>query len=99
MRRSVFVAALVFAAAPLAAQEQATVTQPAAAPAVEAAAPAAPVQEEPRQPRLHVSTEQIDAQLRAEPAETRGREMNQRDFLYTVAAVALGVLIALLLID
>jgi hypothetical protein len=99
MRRSVFVAALVFAAAPLAAQEQASATDPAGTPVIEAAAPAPAVQEEPRQPRLHVSTEQIDAQLRAEPREARSSEMNQRDFLYTVAAVALGVLIALLLID
>lgn len=95
MRRTIVLVALMFAAAPLAAQQQATA--PEATPAVETAAPQAAPAAESKTPTLHVSRDQIDAQLQAEPKANRAAM--DTSFWYTVAAVALGVIIALLLID
>jgi hypothetical protein len=100
MRRNLVIAALVMIAAPAAAQEQAAALAPVLAAATQApvAAPAAESEvASTRTPTLQVTREQIDARLQAD--RYQGREMTQRDFLYTAAAVALGVIVALLLLD
>lgn len=108
MRRSLVLAALLLAA-PLGAQEPAGADQPDPAPAAQSvqAAPAAapapasdqPEAAEPRRPSLHVSAEQIDAQLQADARESDRQQIGSQSFWYLVAAIALGVLIAIVITD
>jgi hypothetical protein len=98
MRALLVLAAVACIALPASAQQQesAADTKPVAtAPTVAAPAQTA---EAPAAPTLLVSREQIDAQLKAEPAVAGERQMNS-SFWYTAAAVALGVIVALLLLD
>jgi hypothetical protein len=96
MRRYAVLAALVLAAAPVAAQQKQSLQEPlpTAAPVVQAETPA-----EPRTPTLNVSREQIDAQLKVDQVEQGSSQMNQRDFLYLVAAIAIGIIIAAVVLD
>jgi hypothetical protein len=94
MRRYAVLAALVLAAAPAAAQQKQALQEPLpVTPAPQIEAPAAPVA-----PTLTVTREQIDAQLRAED-QVNQAQMNQRDFLYLVAAIAIGIIIAAVVLD
>lgn len=81
--------ALVLAASPAAAQQSgpsAPVDPPVAA--MERTAPAA-------QPSLFPTTEQVRAQVSAnEETHANRKAMGQNDFLYLVAAIAVGVIIA-----
>jgi hypothetical protein len=97
MRFYTVLAALMIAAAPAAAQQkQALQSDVASAPTTEQVTPAEP-KTESQAPSLYVSRDQIDAQLRAQ--QKTNSQMGQHDFLYVVAAVALGVIIAALLLD
>jgi hypothetical protein len=96
MRRFVLFAGLILAAGPLAAQEQAVEAEPTPAAAVQVA-PEAAAPAESRAPTLHVSRQQIDAQLKADAGERRAALPD--NFVYTAAAVALGVIIAILILN
>ena len=50
-------------------------------------------------PSLFVSREEIQARVAAAEAEREGAQIGSQSFWYLVAAVALGVLIAILLAD
>jgi hypothetical protein len=102
MRRTIWTAVVlaVCCVAPAAAQQvekspfapaAPTVSVPAAAPAE-----AAPAE---RAPSLEVSTKQIDAAVRADIAQERKDPMGSRGWWTTVAAVVVGVVIAILLLD
>lgn len=92
----VLAAAALLAAAPAAAQQA-----PASDQAVieQVAAPQENTQQAPA-PSLFVSREEIQQRVAAMEAERNGEsaQMNQ-SFWYLVAAIALGVLVALLLVD
>jgi len=93
MRHYMVLAALVLAAAsPAAAQQRqsAPLQEPAPVAAV------APAKEEAQTPTLYVSRAQIDAQLEA---TRRPNAMGEHDFLYIAAAVAVGVIVAALLLN
>jgi hypothetical protein len=99
MRRYALLAALVLAAAPAAAQQkQALQVEPDATPAV-ATVTTAPAESrtEPRTPTLYVSREQIDARLTEEALPSS--QMTQRDFFYLAGAIALGIIVAALLLN
>jgi hypothetical protein len=100
MRRLLLVLALSLAAAPLCSQEQQTAPQPADAAAVVAApeAPAAEVKE-PVRPSLRVTPEQIDAQLRQDAPAAERTQVGSKSWWYLVAAIAVGTIVALLLLD
>ncbi len=102
MRRlATVLAALALSSVPLAAQEGATAqAAPTPAPAVEA-----PAQAERPAPSLAVSTEKIREDIR-QADEKRGqadvaaeRRMTSRDMLFLAGAVALGIIVAALLLD
>ena len=105
MRRFLVVLTLLLVAAPLSSQERQTASQPdlapAAAPAPVPATPEAPPAEarEATRPSLHVSTEQVDAQLRQDAAAAEDRQVGSKSWWYLVAAIALGVIVALLILD
>jgi uncharacterized lipoprotein YajG len=87
----VLAAALALAAAPAAAQESrsdAPVVQQQSA--VASTAPA---------PSIFVSQDEIRQRVAASEAEREGAQVGSQSWWYTVAAVAVGVIIALLLID
>jgi len=92
------VAALVLCAAPAAAQQSAAV-------APEPAAPAAPVQAEkqqaPRAPALYPTTDEVRQQVRANEERLGHQQapLGSKDWWYLVAAVAIGVIIAVLLVS
>ena len=96
-------AALVLCAAPVYAQQGA---EPAAAAeqsdVVKAAAPAPAAQpaeqNETRTPTLAVSRDEIRARIAADEPQA-SEQMGGQGFWWTVAAVAIGVIVALLLID
>jgi hypothetical protein len=96
MRRYAVLAALVLAAAPAAAQQKQSLQEPlpTAAPVAQTESPAVP-----RSPTLSVSREQIDAQLKVDPAQRASSQMTQRDFLYLVAAIAIGIIVAAVVLD
>lgn len=82
-----FAAALVLAATPAAAQQS-----PAAA---QQSAVAGPVEA----PLLFVSPDEIRQRVAASEAEREGGQIGSTSWWYTVLAVALGVVIAMLLLD
>lgn len=87
----VFAAALALAATPAAAQEAASpiaAMQPQSA--VASTAPA---------PSIFVSQDEIRQRVAAAEAEREGAQIGSTSWWYTVLAVALGVLIAMLLLD
>ena len=94
------VAALVLCAAPAAAQQSAAVV-----PEPVAAAPAAPVQAEkqqaPRAPALYPTTDEVRQQVRANEERLGHQQapLGSKDWWYLVAAVAIGVIIAVLLVS
>ena len=97
-------AALVLCAAPVAAQQAPEGAQVTDQVEVVKAAPAAQAQpvEEPKQaprPTLAVSSEQVKEHVRAVEDERGEAQQMGSSFWYTVAAVAIGVIIALLLLD
>ncbi|HYW13892.1 MAG TPA: hypothetical protein VE871_18155 [Longimicrobium sp.] len=83
----VLAAALALAAAPAAAQDAPMVQQQSA---VASTAPA---------PSIFVSQDEIRQRVAASEAEREGAQVGSQSWWYTVAAVAVGVIIALLLID
>jgi hypothetical protein len=87
----VLAAALALAAAPAAAQE-------AASPA-DAVQAQASVTRTALAPSLYVSQDQIRQRVAASEAERENAQVGSSNWWYTVAAVAVGVVIALLLID
>lgn len=91
----VLVAALTLCSVPATAQQS---LQP--APAQAPAAQSAPA-EHVTTPSLHVSREQIDARLRQMETAKNGdsEQVGSQSFWYLVAAIALGVLIAILIAD
>jgi hypothetical protein len=104
MRKVLWTAAvLALCAAPAAAQQ---IEKPTfdAAPVREARAPEAPASRtEPvaaeRTPSLRVSDQQMDETVRAVEAERGTKQQLGSSFWYTVAAVAIGVILASLLLD
>jgi hypothetical protein len=86
----VLAAALALAAAPAAAQEAAS---PTASVQQSAAASAAPA------PSIFVSPDEIRQRVAAAEAEREGAQIGSTSWWYTVLAVALGVVIAVLLLD
>jgi hypothetical protein len=103
MRKVIWTAAvLALCAAPAAAQQ--IEKSPFAAPAREQAADVPEPKEEPAQkeakPSLRVSPQQMDETIRAVDEE-RGQSRQQMgsNFWYTVAAIALGIIIASLLLN
>ena len=94
------VAALVLCAAPAAAQQSAAVT-----PEPAAVAPATAVQAEkqqaPRAPALYPTTDEVRQQVRANESRLAQEKapIGNRDWWYLVAAIAVGVIVALILLD
>jgi outer membrane receptor for ferrienterochelin and colicin len=95
----VLAAAALLAAAPAAAQEAAESPSGDMAVVEQVAAPHQETQQTPA-PSIFVSREEIRQRVAAMEAERNGEsaQMNQ-SFWYLVAAIALGVLVALLLVD
>lgn len=87
----VLAAALALAAAPAAAQESASPT--AAVQAQSAVTTAA------ASPSIFVSQDEIRQRVATAEAEREGAQVGSSNWWYTVAAVALGVIIAFLLLD
>jgi hypothetical protein len=85
----VFAAALALAAAPAAAQESASPTA-----AVQSA-----VTTTAAAPSIFVSQDEIQQRVAVAEAEREGAQVGSSNWWYTVAAVALGVIIAFLLLD
>lgn len=85
----VFAAALALAAAPAAAQESAS---PAAAVQAQSAVTTAA-------PSIFVSQDEIQQRVAVAEAEREGAQIGSTNWWYTVLAVALGVVIAFLLLD
>lgn len=94
----VLAAALLLAAVPAAAQ-QASPSGDQAAVAEQVAAPQQEAQQSPVAPHIFVSREEIQQRVAAMEAERNGTAQMNQSFWYLVAAIALGVLIALLLVD
>jgi hypothetical protein len=86
----VLAAALALAATPVAAQESASPTAAVQQSAVTSTAPA---------PSIFVSQDEIRQRVAAAEAEREGAQIGSTSWWYTVLAVALGVLIAMLLLD
>jgi hypothetical protein len=87
----VFAAALALAATPAAAQE-------ARSPAASVQAQSAVTTTVPS-PSIFVSQDEIRQRVAAAEAEREGAQVGSSNWWYTVAAVALGVIIAFLLLD
>jgi curli biogenesis system outer membrane secretion channel CsgG len=87
----VLAAALALAATPAAAQQS-------AAPVASAQAQSAVVTTT-QAPSIFVSQDEIRQRVAAAEAEREGAQLGSSNWWYTVAAIALGVVIALLLID
>jgi hypothetical protein len=87
----VMLGALMLSAAPAAAQQS--------GPSAPADVPVAAAQTSA--PSLFPSTDQVRAEVRATEAtrESRSRSMGQRDFIYLVAAIVVGVIIAAVVLD
>ncbi|HEX2077652.1 MAG TPA: hypothetical protein VHG08_08080 [Longimicrobium sp.] len=98
MKKLLVLAAALLLAAPAAAQEAAHA--PGDAPAVQQMVSA---EQDARQqaatPSIFVSRQEIQQRVAAMEAERSGAQVGPGNFLYMVLAIALGVLIALLLID
>ncbi|HWK90039.1 MAG TPA: hypothetical protein VNP72_08580 [Longimicrobium sp.] len=88
----VLAAALVLAATPAAAQQRAQALPQAPARVEQAATPSA-------QPSIYVSQEEIRARVAANEAARSGEQVGSTSFWYLVAAIALGVIIASLLLN
>lgn len=86
----VFAAALALAAAPAAAQESASPTAAAQAQSAVTTAVA---------PSIFVSQDEIQQRVAVAETEREGAQVGSSNWWYTVAAVALGVIIAFLLLD
>lgn len=93
----VLAAAALLAAAPAAAQQAAPAGDQAVAEQV--ATPQETQQQAPVTPSIYVSREEIQQRVAAMEAERNGTAQMNQSFWYLVAAIALGVLIALLLAD
>ena len=93
----VLAAAALLAAAPAAAQQQSPAGDQAVAEQV--AAVQEDAQQAPVAPTLFVSQQEIKQRVAAAEAERNGAVQMNQSFWYLVAAIALGVLIALLLAD
>jgi len=97
------VAALLLCAAPAAAQQAiAPAVEPAAVAAQPAPAPAqAEKQQAPRAPALYPTTDEVRQQVRANEERLGHQQapIGTKDWWYLVAAVAIGVIIAVLLVD
>lgn len=93
MRKVFWTAAvLALSAAPLSAQQvEKSPFASVAPPALEAAAPQAEVE---RAPSLYLSREQVDESVRASEAQRGARTIGDRNFWTLVAAIAVGVIIA-----
>lgn len=87
----VVAAALALAATPAAAQE--------AASPVDGVQAQSAVVSSAASPSIFVSQDEIRQRVAAAEAEREGAQVGSSNWWYTVAAVALGVIIALLLID
>lgn len=87
----VFAAALALAAAPAAAQESASPIAAVQAQSAVTTASAAP--------SIFVSQDEIQQRVAVAEAEREGAQVGSSNWWYTVAAVALGVIIAFLLLD
>ena len=88
--------ALVLCAAPAAAQTSGPSAQ------LESASPAKVERTtEPRTPSLYPTTDEVRAQVRAneERRHAKSSAMTQSDFLYLIAAIAIGVIIAAVVLD
>ena len=106
MRKVLILTAALVLCAGQAVAQQSDAVAPAAHPAAVRAAPApaptaveAPAQ---RAPSVYVSTEEVRSQvLRAdqERAKEEGAQVGSRSWLYLVAAIAVGVIVALVLLD
>ncbi|HEX2210916.1 MAG TPA: hypothetical protein VHG93_24745 [Longimicrobium sp.] len=94
----VLAAAALLAAAPAAAQ-QAQLPSGDQAAVVEQVATPQETQQAPVTPSIHVSREQIQQRVAAMEGERNGTAQMNQSFWYLVAAIALGVLVALLLVD
>jgi hypothetical protein len=103
MRKVIWTAAvLALCAAPAAAQQiEKSPFTPAPAAAQQAAEPKKEPASEDATPSLRVTPEQADATIRAVAQErNQGRQQQLgTNFWYTVAAVAIGVILAMLLLD
>jgi len=89
----VLAAVLVLAATPAAAQQRMQPLPRAEARVEQAAAPM------PAQATIHVSQEEIRARVAANEAARNGEQIGSQSFWYMVIAVALGVILASLLLS
>jgi len=96
-------AALVLCAAPALAQQTAAANADAEAPAVTAAGVpgASAVKAQVPAPSIFVSTDEIRRQVRAsqEQLDARQAQEGNQSWLYLVAAIVVGVLVAVLILD
>lgn len=102
MRKLLFaLSACVLCAAPLRAQEtSAAVNEPTPAPAVAAVKPAAEHAQPAAAPSLYPTTDEIRQQVAtAERQRNQAKAAMPNDFLYLVAAIVVGVVIAALILD
>lgn len=99
----ILAAALVLCAGPALAQQQADAAATAAQVAVKPAqAPQADAPTQPApQPSLFLTTEQIRQQVQAAEAQREGREaqLGSANWWYLVLAIAIGVIVAALVLD
>ncbi|HEU0301171.1 MAG TPA: hypothetical protein VFR37_17025 [Longimicrobium sp.] len=96
MKKLLVLAAALLVAAPAAAQQSPGSDQPAEQQSLVAQAQEAT---QAATPSIFVSRAEIQQRVAAMEAEREGAQAGSGSFLYMVAAIALGVLIALLLID
>ena len=98
MKKLLVMAAALLLAAPAAAQQAAQ--SPGDEPAVQQMVTAEQnAQQQAATPSIYVSRQEIAQRVAALEAERNGEQIGSSNFWYMVAAIALGVLIALLLVD
>ena len=98
----ILAAALVLCAGQALAQQQADAAAVASPVAAVQAAPAPQVGQPEQQkpvPSIYVSTEEVRRQVRAAEAQRAEAQVGSRDWWYLVAAIAVGVIVALILLD
>jgi len=97
----ILAAALALSAGPALAQQQQSIAQPEqqAAVVAEKPAPAAQQAEAPAKPTLYVSNDEIRRQVQAaEEARADKKQIGSQSWWYLVAAIAVGVIIAALVL-
>jgi hypothetical protein len=101
MRKVIWTAAvLALCAAPAAAQQiEKSPFTPAPAATEQTAEPKKEPASEDATPSLRVTPEQADATIRAVAEERQGKQQLGTNFWYTVAAIALGIIIAALILN